>query len=169
VTPLLDQWVHWAQVYDGTNLYLYRNGNTGPNGGVASTPVNAPLGYAGYEGAFHIGTELDQPGDRNWNGMIDDVAVFNVALTPSQVQTVMSGDFSSFLSPQFTRPELSIALNGVDAVLSWPVTSEAFQLQSSANLAQWSAVSASAVTNGATISVTTPVGVGAQFFRLASQ
>ncbi len=169
VTPLLDQWVHWAQVYDGTNLYLYRDGNLGTNGGVASMPVTAPLGYPGYEGGFHIGTEVGQPGDRNWNGMIDDVAVFKVALTQSQVQTVMSGDFSSFLLTSPSRPELSIAVSGGNAVLSWAAAAGAFQLQSSANLAQWSAVTAAAVTNGATISVTTPLGAGAQFFRLTGQ
>jgi len=169
VTPLLDQWVHWAQVYDGTNLYLYRDGDLGANGGVASTPVVAPLGYAGYQGGFRIGTEVGQPGDRNWNGMIDDVAVFKIALTQSQVQTVMKGDFSSFLLTTPAQPELSIALSNGNAVLSWAASSGAFQLQSSANLAQWTPVGAAPLTNGATISVTTPLGAGAQFFRLAGQ
>src|SRR5882762_4806814 len=50
VSPLLNQWVHWAVVYDGANLTLYRNGNQGAQGGTASTAVTAALGYAGYAG-----------------------------------------------------------------------------------------------------------------------
>ncbi len=80
VAPLLDQWVHWAVVYDGTNLTIYRNGNQGTNGGTASNPVTAALGYAGYTGAVRIGSELGQPASRTWNGMLDDVAVFAGAL-----------------------------------------------------------------------------------------
>ena len=30
VTPLLDQWEHWAVVYDGTNSTVYLNGNQAP-------------------------------------------------------------------------------------------------------------------------------------------
>src|ERR1035441_2954282 len=41
--PLLDQWVHWAVVYDGTNLTVYRNANQGPQAGISSMPVNSPL------------------------------------------------------------------------------------------------------------------------------
>ena len=97
VAPLLDQWVHWAVVYDGTNITIYRNGNQGPNGGVASQPVTVPLAFPGYTGAILIASELDQAGTANWNGMLDDVAVFNGALTQSQIDTAMAGDFSSFI------------------------------------------------------------------------
>ena len=48
VAPLLDQWVHWAVVYDGTNLTVYRNANQGPQGGVASAAVNSPVAFPGY-------------------------------------------------------------------------------------------------------------------------
>jgi hypothetical protein len=97
VTPLLDQWEHWAVVYDGTNLAIYLNANQGPQGGMASEPVTSPLAFPGYTGAILIGSELDQPGNVTWNGMLDDVAVFAGALTQSQIATVMSGDFSSFI------------------------------------------------------------------------
>lgn len=165
VTPLLDQWEHWAVVYDGTNLFLYLNGNQGPNGGVGSNLVTAPLSYPGYLGSILIGSELAQPADRNWNGMLDDIAVFNVALSQNQIQTVMSGDFSQFIA----GPPLSIAFSSTNAVLSWPVVAANLQLQSSTNLAEtnWTAVGAPAVTNGSVISVTTPLGSASQFFRLS--
>jgi hypothetical protein len=56
VAPLLDQWEHWAIVYDGTNLTVYRNANQGPQAGVSSMPVTAALAYSGYTGALLIGS-----------------------------------------------------------------------------------------------------------------
>src|SRR5580658_5681268 len=97
VSPVLDQWAHWALVYDGTNLTLYLNADHGAQGGVATSAVSSPLSLPGYPGSIVIGSELDQPGNVTWNGMLDDVAIFAGALTQSQVATVMSGDFSSFI------------------------------------------------------------------------
>ena len=134
VSPLLDQWEHWAVVYDGTNLSVYRNGNTGTNGGVASQPVTAPLGgYTGFQDAILIGTELAQPGDRTWNGLLDDVAVFNIALSQDQVRTVMAGDFREFVLP----PRLAIARIPGNVVLSWPASQATFQLQSTSPDVAW--------------------------------
>jgi hypothetical protein len=165
VLPLLDQWVHWAVVYDGTNLTLYRNGNQGTNGGVASQPVTAPLGaYLGFQDAILIGSELAQTGDRTWNGLLDDVAVFNIALTQSQIQTVMSGDFRQFVPP----PPLSISATSGNVSLSWPAAQATFQLQSTTNLAtaSWANVSTTPVQNGSTLTVSLSAGAQAQFFRL---
>jgi hypothetical protein len=166
VSPLLDQWEHWAVVYDGTNLFVYRNGNTGINGGVAFQPVTAALGgYLGFQDAILIGSELaPQPGNRTWNGMLDDVAVFNIALSPAQIQTVMSGDFSAFVS----QPHLSIGGGSGNIVLSWPAVQSTFQLQSTTNLApvSWTNVPTAAVQNGGAMTVTLPAGVRKQFFRL---
>jgi hypothetical protein len=165
LTPLLDQWEHWAQVYDGTNLYLYLNGNQAPHGGLGSNLVTSPLSYPGYQGAIHIGTEVGQPADRNWNGYLDDVAIFNVALTPSQIHQVMSGDFSGFIA----GPPLSITLGSTNALVSWTAVAVPLQLQVSTNLAQgkWTVVSAQAVTNGSVVTVTTPLTSASQFFRLS--
>jgi len=165
VAPLLDQWEHWAVVYDGTNLTVYRDGNQGPNGGVASMPVTAAIGgYPHFQDSILIGSELDQGGDRNWNGMLDDVAVFSDALSQDQIQTVMSGNFSAFL-PQ---PLLSISNSSGNVVLSWPMAQASYQLQSTTNLAatSWSNISTSAATNSNALTVTLPISLGAQFFRL---
>jgi hypothetical protein len=168
LTPLLDQWEHWAVVYDGTNLSVYRDGNEGASGGFASQPVTAPLGgYLGFTDGIYIGSELDQTADRNWNGKLDDVAVFDIALTQSQIQTVMSGDFSAFL-PQSSQPPLSIGSSSGNISLSWPAAQASFQLQSTANLANpsWAGVTNSPVQNGSTLTVTLPIGSGTQYFRL---
>ena len=121
VTPLLDQWEHWAVVYDGTNITVYLNGNQGPEGGVASQAVTASLGYVGYQGSFLIGSELDQSANRNWNGMLDDVAVFAGALTQDQILTVMSGDFSAFIGGPagiVSQPQSLVVAPGSTATFS---------------------------------------------------
>jgi hypothetical protein len=163
VSPLLDQWVHWAVVYDGTNLVLYRDGNQGPNGGVATNAVTAALGYAGFTGALHIGSEAGTTADRNWNGMLDDVALFKVALSQDQVRTVMSGDFSSFV----TRPPLFISQSQGNVVLSWTAMLPGYQLQASASLSPptWTNIGG-AVQQGPLLSVTQPSGAGTKYFRL---
>jgi hypothetical protein len=165
VNPILDQWVHWAMTYDGTNLTLYRNGNEGQDGGVASVETNAPLSYAGYLGTILMGSEIDAGASRNWNGYLDDVAIFNIALTQSQVQTIMTGDFSAFAM----SPNLSLAISPSNATFSWPLAPVNFQLQSTADLATgpWQTVATTPVTNGDAVSVSMPLSSAHQFFRLA--
>jgi hypothetical protein len=165
VAPILDQWVHWAVVYDGVHLSIYRNANQGTNAGFASLPVTAPLGgYLGFTDAILIGSEPAQDGTRNWNGKLDDVAVFNVALTQSQIQAVMSGDFTAFIPP----PPLSISSSSGNVSLSWSAAQATFQLQSTTNLAaaSWANVTTTPAQNGNTLTVTMPTGAGTQYFRL---
>jgi len=166
VSPLLDQWEHWAVVYDGVGtITLYRDGNQGANGGMASVPVTSSVEYGSPDqGAITIGSELAQTGDRTWNGLLDDVAIFNVALSQTQIQTVMAGDFSAF----GLQPQLSISRSSGNVILSWPAVQSTFQLQSTAKLApaSWAGVTNSPVQNGSTLTVTLPVGAGTQFFRL---
>jgi hypothetical protein len=164
VAPLLDQWVHWAIIYEGTNITVYRNGNTGTLGGIASTPLSAALGYSGYSGAVLIGSELGQNASRNWNGMIDDVAIFNTALSQADVNTVMKGDFNSFA----VRPSVSVTLNQGGLVLSWPLALSGFQLQSSPSLTtpQWTNIVTTPTPQGGSLTVSQPVAGGTQFFRL---
>jgi hypothetical protein len=164
VAPLLDQWVHWAVVYDGTNLTIFRNGNQGTRGGVANNAVTAALGYVGYTGAVRIGSELGQPASRTWNGMIDDVAMFNRALTQAEINTVKSGDFTDLL----TRVPLSVSLTATKIVLSWTAMLPGLKLQSSPSLsaAQWTDVPTAPLQQGPVLTVTVPIGTGAEFFRL---
>lgn len=164
VSPLLDQWVHWAVVYDGTNLVMYRNGNQGAEGGAATNAITAPLGYAGYTGGIHIGTELGQQANRTWNGLLDDVAVFNIALSEAQVRTVMSGNFSSFV----TRPPLAISHTPGHIVLAWTAMLPGYHLQSSPSLSAplWTDVAVTPVQQGPVLTVTLPTSTAPQFFRL---
>ncbi len=128
VVPQLDQWIHLALVYDGRSLTLYRNGNQGPQGAKTSLPLSASLSFTGYAGAIQIGSQLNMDGTRNWNGLLDDVAIFAGALSESHLRTVMSGDYSSFLN---LAPLLSVGRNGNRVVVSWGLGT----LQSTTNAA----------------------------------
>jgi hypothetical protein len=48
--------------------------------------------------------------------LLDDVAIFTGALNESQLQTVMSGDFTAF---QNTAPLLSLETSGGKVVVLW--------------------------------------------------
>lgn len=164
VTPLLDQWVHWAVVYDGASLTVYRNADQGAQGGKASVVRSAALGYGNYMGAVQIGSESGQPANRNWNGMLDDVAIFNGVLSQTEIATVMSGDFSSFV----VHPPVSITQTQQSLMLTWPAEPSGFQLQASPNLSStpWTNVLILPVPQGTNLTVTLPAGAGTQFFRL---
>ena len=96
-------------------------------------PVTTPLAFPGYTGAIVIGSELDQAGTVNWNGMLDDVAVFDGALTQSQIDTVMTGDFSSFIGGPVnfvSQPQSQTEFQGSNATFGVGVAGQApFQYQ----------------------------------------
>lgn len=88
-------WQHVALVADGTTLYLYRNGKplaSAPCAGVLPQP---PVGSLG------IGCRTDPAGtDANpnmtqdrwyWQGQIDELAIFNQALSPQTVERLYLG------------------------------------------------------------------------------
>jgi len=132
VIPVLDQWVHWALVYDGTNVTMYRNGNEpAQGGGVFSYPITASLNFDGYAGSLTIGSQVDfgiLSGGRNWNGMLDDFAVFNAALSQSEIRTIMTGDFSAYQTaapPQVLgQPADQIVNQGLDATFRVTASSQ---------------------------------------------
>jgi hypothetical protein len=120
VVPILDQWVHLALVYDGQSLTLYRNGNQSSQGGAkTSLPARASVGFddhGGYQGALEIGSVLNEPTDHNWNGLIDDFAVFTGALNETELAAVMNGNFSEFKN---NNPLLAMTWSGSQVVVSW--------------------------------------------------
>jgi hypothetical protein len=72
----LDAYVHLVGVYDGTHFVLYLNGQAG-------TPVANAVGMPSYSADALIGADLD--GD-HFNGLIDEVAVYNHPLSAARVQ-----------------------------------------------------------------------------------
>jgi hypothetical protein len=78
-----NKWTHIACVWDGSNMVIYLNGVEH-----GSIPYNQNI-HAG-RGKVDIGT-LDEEADPNrvFNGIVDDVAIFNIALTKKQINNIM--------------------------------------------------------------------------------
>jgi hypothetical protein len=76
----LNQWTHVAGVYDGTNNFLYVNGQL-------ASSVHAPGTISPSGNDLQIGHD---PSDatRYFNGLIDEATVYNTALTAAQIQAI---------------------------------------------------------------------------------
>ncbi len=74
------QWHHAAGVYDGEMLYLYVDGKLDVSSEAAGT-INTN------DYAIYIGENAEQTG-RFWNGLIDDVRVFNYALSQDEIKAL---------------------------------------------------------------------------------
>src|SRR5207253_1192830 len=75
----LNTWTHLAGTFDGTTYSFYMNGQllkTVP--GVLGQPNTAPLKIGGSDDKTTFG------------GLIDDVEIFNRALTPTEIQSISS-------------------------------------------------------------------------------
>jgi hypothetical protein len=74
------------------------------------------------------------------------------------------------LGPAIGLPELSIALNGANVILSWPSPSTAFVLEQTDSLnvlpASWSNTPGAVSDNGFIKSITIPHNVAKRFYRL---
>ena len=81
ITIPLNTWTHIAAVYDGTNMYVYVNGNL-----IASqaAPASLPTGTPQINIGSRIGSNTE-----NFTGDIDEVRVWNVARTPEQINGSM--------------------------------------------------------------------------------
>ena len=80
-------WQQVGLVADGSRIHLYRNG-----GEVGSTNYTAPLAPP-ITSDIGIGVAPDDsgaPGNAYWQGKIDDVGIWNVALTSSQMASVFN-------------------------------------------------------------------------------
>jgi hypothetical protein len=74
-------WTHLAATYDGATLRFFVNGTL-----VSSVPRTGPIASSG--GVLNIGG--DAPFGQYFAGRIDDVRIYNRALTQPQIQTDMT-------------------------------------------------------------------------------
>lgn len=114
MTAISNSWHHLVFIYDGTNYTIYRDG-------VPSATSSGPCGPGTFNvGAMMLGVDYD--------GDLDDIVIYNRALTLSEVLTLMHingsccDGLTSSISKKITLPEQSNAIkvypNPTDGVVS---------------------------------------------------
>jgi hypothetical protein len=79
-------WYHVAVVYDGTDIRLYVDGSLDSNG--ADNPKTYSGGIYDTGEDFVLGSESDASTNWHWDGLMDEVAVFDRALSASEVSDI---------------------------------------------------------------------------------
>ncbi|UCG58438.1 MAG: hypothetical protein JSU70_02815 [Phycisphaerales bacterium] len=74
------QWHHVVGVYDGQKIFLYVDGSLD-----ASAEASGTIRV--HDRPVYIGANSEKP-DRNWNGLIDDVRIYNYALSADEIATI---------------------------------------------------------------------------------
>ena len=143
-------WHHVAFTRNGNAATFYIDG-------VDAGTATLEGSFGGNQNPIRIGT--DGPAwdaGSMFHGAMDDVRIYNRALSAIQVQALMG------------PPRLSIAQSDGSVALSWPAASIDFVLESSDSLApaNWTVVPETPIPNGNQNTVTLSVGPGAKFYRL---
>jgi len=107
-TPVgYDEWHHVAGTYDGANINVYLDGSL--DGTVATT---SPIGV---NAANVLIGENPEAAGRNWDGLIDDVRIYNRALSEAEIGELMPTQ----LKATAPLPDDKSILSTTDVELSW--------------------------------------------------
>jgi len=110
--PSQNVWVHFAMVYDGSQLILYADGEP-------IVDIIPPTIDLVDTNPFQIGRYENPWGPAHFNGLIDDVRIYNAMLSPKEVQTAMTGLSEDTASSSKPIPEDgAIDVPGI-TTLSW--------------------------------------------------
>jgi hypothetical protein len=132
-TPTLGIWYNIICVYNGSNISIYINGN----------PQGTPTAITGTVLANTNNCLIGERGTEHFSGIIDEVAYFDTALTPTEITSISAaptdladlspvawyrmGDNGSYKSPQWLLPSnenkdkvsnYSLSFDGIDNYVS---------------------------------------------------
>jgi hypothetical protein len=112
-------WHHVACVYDGTNKYLYVDGTLD-----VSAPTTGSISQISQP--MYIGNTPNAPGNYIFNGLIDEVSIYNRALTASEIQAIYAagsaGKCNNFEPMIITQPTNQTVMMGDTATFSVTAT-----------------------------------------------
>jgi len=104
-------WHHVAGTYDGSNLKLYVDGD-----------LKQTIPYAGPIATNTFGVNVGRDAEQTWmwyNGVIDDVRIYNRALTQEEIKLVMRGDPLLAWNP---KPAIGRVMDLIDAETELPLS-----------------------------------------------
>ena len=102
-TSVVNIWYHYVVMYDGTNSKIYRNGAL-----LNSSPATVATGNN--LNTFRLG--LSETGSTgSFNGTIDDLKIYNYALTDSQVSNLFNFNSVAVPSPSIS----SVSATGINS------------------------------------------------------
>jgi hypothetical protein len=144
------------------------------------SPLLLQSGLVNYHGFDELFLSSDDVPESRWGDYsgtsldpTDPTHFWTIQMFPSdQDPTLDYGVWSTQiteLSLSQPSPQLTVALSGANALISWPVSAAGFQLQSNTNLGLanfWVTVNAPLSTNGNVISALVPLQGAQNFFRL---
>ncbi len=148
-----DVWHHMAFTQQGTTGAIYIDGNLAAQGEAGAIPVPSTLD-------IFVGK---RPDGYPFTGLIDDMAIFDLALTQSQIVDQMLHGASSNLPPAVPAI-LNIQRTGSNIQISWPPGIAGFKLQENPNVtnpATWTDVP-----NGSNSPVTLSISNSVRYYRL---
>ena len=94
-------WVHAAAVYDGANMRLYLDGAlVGSTGKIGTLTPNGAV-------AVWIGGNPPNGTDRPWEGMLDEVRIYDRALSATEIQTLPPPNSQMIFSDGFESGDTS--------------------------------------------------------------
>jgi hypothetical protein len=151
ITAPHNQWSLVALAVSPTNTTLYIINTNGAQSAVNNTGTNASQAFDATEYIGNYPQGESSPGANNFNGQIDEVAIFKSALSSNQINAL----FASGLGQETVPPVLSIAPVGSSSQVHW---TGGVLLQATNALGPWTTNTSS---SPYTVSPTNPQ----QFFR----
>ncbi len=138
---LLNSWHHVAFSADGSTIRIYVDGELAGEGSYTPPLIESQIGGLG------IGAKLTDEGDFSalgapgfWNGRLDDVGVWDRALTGDELRGIYQAglegkDLSQAVSiaPPVEEVTLSISQSAGQIEISWPSVATGVQLESTQN------------------------------------
>jgi len=105
----LDQWVHYACVYaPGTSMKIYLDGDL-----AISTTTGVPASQYSNNGLSVLIGNRNSCGDCGWYGALDEVRLYNEALSEEEIEVIMGGYTATNPNPNDDPPSVPSPLYDV--------------------------------------------------------
>ncbi len=187
-----NQYTHVATTWDGVRLRIYLNGVLSQESQPGVSPVfsSHPIFLGGFGGEPEVPDAIGYSDQQHWNGFLDEVALWNRALSPAEIAQIASAGASGFCrpppqtlpplaevpTPSVAPPPVSIRFippqEGGDAtrmILTWSdATGADYAVEGSQDLEHWLPVSVKVLMgSGGVYQAEIPVKTsGFEFFRV---